>query len=119
MTKREVWLKAKKGQIPNNCCLISSKLVFKKKVNSMYCARLYGSGYVQVPGLDYAKSFFLLVLEVTSCIVLILMIKYEWLGQMFNAKTVFLYGELEKEIYLKNPTGLGVVTGGNINQKIA
>ena len=46
MTKREVWRKAKKDQIPSDLCLIGSKWVFKKKGNSVYCDCLCGLGYV-------------------------------------------------------------------------
>ena len=52
MTKRDVWRKAKKDQIPSNQRLIGSKWVFKKKGNGVHRARLCGLGYVQVPALD-------------------------------------------------------------------
>ena len=52
MTKREVWRKTKKSQIPSNRRLIGSKWVFKKKGNGVYRARICGLGYVQVPGLN-------------------------------------------------------------------
>ena len=41
MTKREVWTKSKKDQIPNNHQLIGSKWFFKKKENGEYQACLY------------------------------------------------------------------------------
>ena len=91
--------------------MIGSKGVFKKKGNSVYRARLCGLGYVQVPGLDYTENFSPVVLEVTFCIVLILMIKYGWVGEIVDVETAFLYGKLEEEIYLKIPAGLDLVTG--------
>ena len=111
MTNREVWRKTKKNQLPSNQRLIGSKLVFNKKGNSIYCARLCGLGYVQVPRLDYTEHFSPVVLEVTFCIVLILMMKYGWVREIVDVETSFLYGELEEEIYLKTPTGLDLVTG--------
>ena len=66
---------------------------------------------VQVPGLNYTKKFSPVVLEVTFCIVLILMLKYKWVGEIVNVKTAFLYRELEEEIYLKIPARLDIVTG--------
>ena len=111
MTKREVWRKTKKNQIPSNQCLIGSKWFFKKKGNGVYRARLCGLGYVQVPGIDYTENFSPVVLEVTFCIVLILMMKYGWVGEIVDVETAFLYRKLEEEIYLKTPTGLDLVTG--------
>ena len=59
--------------------------------------------------LDLTTLIFLpVVLEVTFRIVLILMIKYGWIGEIVNVETAFLYDELEEEIYLKIPTGLDV-----------
>ena len=117
MTNREVWRKTKKNQIPSNRRLIGSKWVFKKKGNGVYRARLCGLGYVQVPGLDYTENFSPVVLEVTFRIVLILMIKYGWVGEIIDVETAFLYGELEEEIYLKIPAGLDLVTGEKFEQE--
>ena len=52
-----------------------------------------------------------MVLEVTFQIVLILMIKYGWIREIVDIKTSFLYINLDKEIYLKFPTGLDFITG--------
>ena len=41
------------------------------------------------------------------------MIKYGWIGEIVNIETAFLYGDLDKEIYLKIPTGLYLITGEN------
>ena len=84
---------------------------FQIKGNGVYCARLCGLGYVQVPRLDYTKKFSPVVLEVNFCIVLILMMKYGWVREIVDVETAFLYGKLEEEIYLKTPTGLDLVTG--------
>ena len=85
MTKREVWHKAQKDQILKNFRLIGSKWVFKKKGNFVYRTHLCGLGYVQVPGLDYTENFSPVVLEVTFCIVFILMIKYGWISEIVDA----------------------------------
>ena len=47
------------------------------------------------------------------------MIKYGWMGEIFDAKTAFLCGDLEKEIYLKIPTGLDLLLEKNMIQMIA
>ena len=39
------------------------------------------------------------------------MVKYGWIGTIVDVETEFLYGDLEKEIYLKIPTGLDLITG--------
>ena len=73
--------------------------------------RLCGLGYIQVPRLNYIEYFSPVVLEVTFCIVLILMIKYRWVGEIIDIETDFIYSKLEEEIYLKTPTSLDIVTG--------
>ena len=76
MTKQQVWCNVKKDQIPNNCQLIGSEWVFKKKGNSVYRGSLCRLGYAQVPDSTTPKNSSPVVLEDTLCIILILMIKY-------------------------------------------
>ena len=111
MIKRGVWRKTRKSEIPKNRRLIGSKWVFKKKGNGVYRARLCGLGYIQVPGLDYKENFSPVVLEVTFRLVLVLMLLNNWIGEIVDIETAFLYGDLEEEIYLKVPEGIETVTG--------
>ena len=111
MINRGFWQKTKKDQIPNYRRLIGSKWVFKKKGNGVYRARLCGLGYVQVPGVDYQDNFSPVVLEVTFRTVLVLMLVYEWIREIVDIKTAFLYGDLEEEIYLRVLEGISEVTG--------
>ena len=95
--------------------MIGGIWVFNKKANGVYCARLCGSGYVQVPGLDFTNNFSPVVLEVTFRIILILMIKYGWIKEIVEVETEFLYSNLEEEIYLDIPTALDLITGEEYN----
>ena len=65
MTKRQVWERNKKDQIPANQRLFGSKWVFNKKGNRVHQARLCRLGFVQVPGLDFTNNFSPVVLQVT------------------------------------------------------
>ena len=106
MIKQGVWEKTKKITIPSNPPMIRRKWVFKKKGNGLYRAQQCQLGYVQVSSLDYTDHFSLVLLKKTFPIVLILLVINNWVAEIVYIETVFLYGDLEEEIYLKVPRRL-------------
>lgn len=121
-----LWLQAMKSEyesiIKNNTwelCdlppeknLISSKWVFKKKLNengqTKYKARLVARGFNQIEGLDYQETYSPVV-RFTSLRTLFAHAAQEDLDiYHWDVETAFLHGELEEEIYLKQPEGFAV-----------
>lgn len=76
-----------------------------------YKARLVAKGYTQSYGIDYQQTF-ALVAKINSVRVLIsLATNQGWPLLQFDVKNVFLYGDLEEEVYMDNPPGFHVSSG--------
>ena len=92
---------------------IGSKWVFKKKTNAegkveKYKARLVAKGYSQVPGIDFG-DIFSPVAKVTSIrLLLSVAATFDFEVEQMDVKTTFLHGDLEEEIYMKQPEGFAV-----------
>ena len=92
---------------------IGSKLVFKKKTNAegkveKYKARLVAKGYSQVPGIDFG-DIFSPVAKVTSIrLLLSVAATFDFEVEQMDVKIAFLHGDLEEEIYMKQPEGFAV-----------
>ena len=92
---------------------IGSKWVFKKKMNvegkvEKYKARLVAKGYSQVPGIDFG-DIFSPVAKVTSIrLLLSVAAAFDFEIEQMDVKTAFLHGDLEEEIYMKQPEGFMV-----------
>eukprot|EP00253_Pinus_taeda_P035198 PITA_35198 len=92
---------------------IGSKWVFKKKTNAegkveKYKTRLVAKGYSQVPGI-YFSYIFSPVAKVTSIrLFLSVVVAFDFEVEQTDVKTTFLHGDLEEEIYMKQPEGFAV-----------
>ena len=103
--KNEAWdlVELSAGRKP-----IGSKWVFKKKKNAegkveKYKARLVAKGYSQVSGIDFG-DIFSLVAKVTSIRLLLSFVAaFDFEVEHMDVKTAFLHGDLEEEIYMKQP----------------
>ena len=82
--------------------------MFKKKMNvegkvEKYKARLVEKGYSQVLGIDFGDTFSL-VAKVTSIrLLLSVAVAFDFEVEKMDVKTTFLHGDLEEEIYMKQP----------------
>ena len=71
-------------------------------------ARLVAKGYSQVPGIDFG-DIFSLVAKVTSIrLLLSVAVAFDFEIEQMDVKTAFLHGDLEEEIYMKQPEGFMV-----------
>eukprot|EP00253_Pinus_taeda_P014913 PITA_14913 len=92
---------------------IGNKWVFKKKTNAegkveKYKAWLVEKGYSHVQGIDFG-DIFSPVAKVTSIrLLLSIAATFDFEVEQMDVKTAFLHGDLEEEIYMKQPEGFAV-----------
>jgi hypothetical protein len=99
------------GELPPGRREISSKWVFKTKVNAdgslRYKARLVVRGFEQREGLDYQETFAPVAKFPTLRVLLALAAHYDWEIHQMDVKTAFLYPELKETVYMTPPEGYG------------
>jgi len=106
MTNRGVWCMVKRSQVPAGRCCIKCKWVLKVKRDGIFRARLVACGYSQIPGLDFSKKHALVIHDVAWRILLIAKLVWNLDMILIDIDMVFLYGDLEEEIYMDIPEGL-------------
>jgi hypothetical protein len=79
--------------------------VFKKKATGCYKARLVARGFSQVYSQDYFETYTPVARLASIQTLLALAAKYQLEIQQIDVKTAFLYGDLNKEIYIKLSKG--------------
>lgn len=110
LDKNEAWDLV---EFPTGRKPIGSKWVFKKKLNAAgkvekYKARLVAKGYSQVEGIDFGEIF-APIAKMTSIIFLLsIVVAFDLEVEQMDVKTAFLHGDLEEEIYMKQPEGFAV-----------
>lgn len=104
LLKNNTWslTKLPLGRSPINC-----KWVFKRKTNGdqQYKARLVAKGFTQRKGLDYEETYSPVVKLTTIRIMLAVAVKKDWHIHQMDVKTAFLNGNLDEEIYMRQPEG--------------
>ncbi|UYV80580.1 hypothetical protein LAZ67_19000797 [Cordylochernes scorpioides] len=93
------------GQKPIDC-----KWVLKTKLNSKgeitrYKARLVAKGFAQKKGIDYEETFSPVARHDTIRTLLAIAANEDLKLVQFDIKTAFLYGDLQDQIYIKQPEG--------------
>lgn len=116
MIRKGVWRHKNKSDIPKDRRLIGSKWVFKIKNNGVYRARLVALGYSQIPGVDYTENYAPVLTDTTFRVLLILWLTNNWDSEIVDVETAFLYGQLDQEIFMKCPEGLGQFIGRKIKE---
>ena len=98
-------------ELPKGQKVVGSKWVFKLKRNEYgsveKCkARLVAQGYSQEKGLNYDETFSPVVKSESICSAIALASKNGLKMYQLDVTTAFLNGELEEEVYVKQPEGL-------------
>ena len=75
------------------------------KPNSLYKARLVAKGFTQVEGIDFQETFSPVTQYKAICFLLAHAALEDWEIEALDIKTAFLYGELNKEIYMEQLEG--------------
>nr|GFA06819.1 hypothetical protein [Tanacetum cinerariifolium] len=106
-----------------NCKIVRSKWIFKKKTNMdsivhTYKARFVAKGYTQLYGVDYEKTFSP-VADIRAIRILISIAAfYDYKIWQMDAKTAFLNGYPDEDIYMVQPEGyVFILNGGAVDWK--
>ena len=96
--------------LPEGKNVVGSCWVFKLKHNSdgsveRYKACLVAQGYSQSEGVDYQEVFSPVVRYSIIRSLLAVANIYDWEIHQMDVKTAFLHGDLEEEIYMRQPGG--------------
>ena len=100
---------------PSDKKIVGCKWVFKKKVDGSrpesfrYKARLVAKGYSQVQGVDFNEVFSPVVKHTSIRVLLSLVAMKDLELEQLDVKTAFLHGDLEEQIYMKQPEGFEVM----------
>jgi hypothetical protein len=97
--------------LPTGRKALDNKFVFSRKYNkdgslNKYKARLVIKGYSQTQGIDYEETFAPVVKFTTLRLILAMAAEKDWELDHLDFVTAFLNGDLEEEIYMKQPVGL-------------
>ncbi|KAJ9557953.1 hypothetical protein OSB04_012567 [Centaurea solstitialis] len=104
---------------PPGCKLLNSKWIFKRKMKvdgsiDKYKAILVIQGFRQKEGIDFFDTYAPVARITTIRLLLALAAIHNLVIHQMDVKTAFLNGELDKEIYMKQPEGF--VISGNENK---
>lgn len=112
MIRQQVWRRRKRRDIPPNKRCIGHKWVFKKKKDGRYRARLCALGYSQIEGEDFTNTQSPVVNDISLRTVLVLSLIYNWVSEVVDITTAFLYGEMDVEVYMDVPEGIEEIEDG-------
>jgi hypothetical protein len=87
--------------------------LFKKKFNAQgkvekYKAWLVAKGYSQVEEIDFGEIFSPVAKLTSIRFILSIVVAFDLEVEQMDVKTTFLHGDLEEEIYMKQPEGFVV-----------
>ena len=96
--------------LPNNHKAIGLKWVYKIKKDAegklvKHKARLVAKGYVQEQGVDFEEVFAPVARMESVRLLIALTAQESWKLHHMDVKSAFLNGELEEEVYVKQPPG--------------
>lgn len=98
---------------PKNKTLMTTKWVFKRKLNldgsiERYKARLVARGFEQRPGQDFLETFAPVARYDSIRILIAIAAQLDLVYEQFDVTTAFLYGTLEEEVYIHPPSGMNL-----------
>ena len=120
MKSNEVWDVV---ELPKGVQAIGCKWVYKTKRDSLgnierYKARLVAKGFTQKEGIDYTETFSPVSKKDSLRIILALVAHLDLELQQMDVKTTFVNGDLEEEVYMKQPEGFSSREGEHLVCKL-
>jgi hypothetical protein len=106
MNEKKVWHKIKREEMEPGRRCVKHKWVFEIKRNGRFRARLVACGYSQIPGVDFEQAYSAVANDVTFRIIIILMLVWKLSAIILDIETAFLYGKLDRKIYMDCPEGM-------------
>jgi len=91
--------------LPKERRAVKNRWVFNIKPNGHYRSRLVVKRFSQVEGIDFDELFSPVVRYETAQLLFAVAILEDWDIQNVDIKTAYLYGDLDKEIYIEQPEG--------------
>ncbi|RVW23420.1 Retrovirus-related Pol polyprotein from transposon TNT 1-94 [Vitis vinifera] len=106
-------------ELPNGAKAIGCKWVFKTKKDSLgnierYKARLVAKGFTQNEGIDYKETFSPVSKKDSLRVIMTLVAHFDLELQQMDVKMTFLNGNLEEEVYMKQPEGFSSSGGEHL-----
>ncbi|GJW11835.1 zinc finger, CCHC-type containing protein [Tanacetum coccineum] len=110
------------SDLPPGCKPLGSKWIFKRKMKvdgiiDKFKARLVIQGFRQKEGIDYFNTYAPVARITTIRLLLALAAIHNLVTHQMDVKTAFLNGDLEEEVYMKQPEGF-VMPGNEHKTKI-
>ena len=100
-------------KLPSNHRALGGKWVYKLKRGPAgeilrYKARWVVRGFEQQEGIDYNETFASVVKPMSYKAIFAIAAALDWELEQMDVKTAFLYGDVEEDIYVMQPTGFEV-----------
>lgn len=105
--------------LPSGKRAVGSKWVYKIKRGAdgsveRYKARLVAQGFTQQRGADYDETFSPVVRMESLRVLIALSVQFGFKLHHIDVTTAFLNGDLDEEVYMKQPKGFTVEGGGDL-----
>ena len=91
--------------LPKDWKPVKGRWVFAIWSDNHVKAHFIAKGFTQIFGIDYEETFSPVARFETVCLILALAALHDWEIKALDVKTAFLFGELDKEIYMVQPEG--------------
>ena len=104
---------------PTNANIMTCKWAFTLKYYpdgtvAHHKAQLVGRGFTQAHGIDYIKTFSLVIRMNSIHVLLSLVVNLNWSLHQLDVSNAFLYGDLTEQVFMEQP--LGYVAQGETSQ---